>query len=154
MFASDKYGFSVSYAPGWDRKQGVAGAVVAFLTAQESASDTFRDNVTVVVQALPQGTTLQDYLDKSLADLPRFLKRFHLIEQQSSTLGGLPARTLHYTGETSGISLENRQMFAVAADRAYLITYSAEPSAYDRFLAGAQQIFDTFELTHAESGGA
>ena len=64
--ASGKYtnkekGFSVTFPKSWETKEGVAGSVVASLSARESEGDNFRENVNVVIEDLPKEMTSEEY---------------------------------------------------------------------------------------------
>ncbi|MGZ4149601.1 MAG: PsbP-related protein, partial [Actinomycetota bacterium] len=104
-YANPAPAFSMVYPSGWTASSQVKGAIVAFLAPTESQSDTFHENVNVLSQQVPSGMTLAAYTKASLANVGNVIDGFQAVAQGSTTLSGLPATWLEYTGTASNVQL-------------------------------------------------
>jgi len=138
--------FTISYPQGWRTNTTVSGAIVAFLAPTTSTSDVFAENVNVLKQTVPSGTTLQQYTDASISSAGQVVQNFHQVSSTTSTLSGLPAQVVEYTGDLNGKSYHFFAEWAIDGTDAWVLTYSAEPDAYDQFLPDAKTTIESFHL--------
>jgi hypothetical protein len=145
-YRSDAYSFSIRYPSDWSPEEGLEGAVVVLFAPSDGPSDAFRENVNVLVQELPAGTTLQEYDDASLEQAPDVIPDFHVVRRTRLTLDGTPAEEIRYTGSQQGSSLEWIAVWLVADDRAYVVTYTAPHADFERLLTTATTVLESLRL--------
>lgn len=144
-------GMSLEYPEGWSVKENpAAGVVVAFGSPKESLNDTFVDNVNVSVSDLssqPQ-LTLDEITDlwrkQTEGDLSA--GTFRLLEIKPATLAGAEAKRLVYTYSLQGREIKGLVVIAQKGDKAYVITYSAEKTSYDKFVSAANTLVSSFQV--------
>ncbi len=140
-------GFSIGYPADWDKQEGAAGTIVAFLSPAEGASDDFRENLNAAVEALPNSSiTLDEYTQAVLGKLPTVITGFNLLDQRSTRLGGDPAHRVHYQGEQGTFKLEWEQVWVVHGKQAFILSYAAERDRYQADLSTAEAMFASFKL--------
>jgi eukaryotic-like serine/threonine-protein kinase len=145
-YSDSKYGFRISYPPDWAEQLGVAGTVVAFLSSSEDSSDTFRENVNVGVEDLPNpGMTLDQFTAAALAQVEGLITNFTLVSKEATAVAGRFAERVVYTGQQGKFDLKWQQVWLIDKARAYVLTYTAEVPKFDEFLSVANAIIGTFE---------
>ncbi len=94
-YTNAQYGFSATTPAGW--KQGsYPGTAVTF--ASPKIVQAFAPNINVIVQALPGGTTLKAVNEATLSQIKTLITDGKVISQKATTLNGLAATQLVYTG--------------------------------------------------------
>jgi len=137
--------FRVDHPSSWTETSS-AGVLIAFTTPLSEQSDMFSENVNILQQSLPAGTTLQEYTNLSLANAGSIVTDFHVVSSRTTTLSSLPAQELEYTGSVGAKSLHFFAEWTVVGTSAYVLTYTAEPASYQRYLAEAVAIIHSFRL--------
>jgi hypothetical protein len=140
-------GFSIGYPADWDKQEGAAGTIVAFLSPAEGPSDDFRENLNTAIEALPNSSiTLDQYTQAVLGKLPKVITGFNLLDQGSTRLGGRPAHRVHYQGEQGMFKLEWEQVWAVQGKQAFILSYAAERDRYAADVSKAEAMFASFKF--------
>jgi len=124
------------------------GTVVVFLSPLENAEDKFSENVNLVTEDLTAypGMTLEKYMEINLAQLSSFVTDYKLIARENSVVSGTPATALIYTGRQGIFQLKFLQVFIVADNRAYVLTFTAEEAQYKKYEAAARGIINSFVM--------
>ena len=146
VFTSTSPAFTIAHPSGWNTKTDVSGAIVAFVTPRSGSSDQFSENVNVLTETVPQGTTLEQYTAASLANADSVIQNFQKLSSSTTTLSGLPAQRMEYSGSVSGKSLQFLAEWAVSGTTAWVLTYSAEPPSYQQYLSDATATIQSFKL--------
>lgn len=125
-------------------------AEFVILTDFEDELDTFQENINLIIQNLSENQmNLDSYLDLSLEQI-RNNDDFELIESSESVLGGFEARKIIYKTSFEQLGDENSlqlmQIFTIINNKAYLITYTAEPSSYDKYMNEVNEVINSFSL--------
>jgi len=136
-------GYKIDYNADWEKEE--VDISVVFSSPKESEDDTFRAAVNVVVQDLSSMSMtleeltdhMKDYLAKANATIER---------SGSETLGGKSGYLLVVTGKRGELELKMMQIYAVANNRAYIISYTAEADKYDKYLEEAEKMIKSFEI--------
>jgi eukaryotic-like serine/threonine-protein kinase len=142
-------GIKIAYPAGWTKQeQGVpAMFFVGFASPQEDPSDVFSENLNIVIEPLPPGMTLAQYVQGCLQGMSQ--SPFQYLEKGPATVSGRPAYRHVYTGPLPApvpLSGKVMQYFIVANSKGYVITYTAELQKFDRFLPVIQQMADSLEI--------
>jgi hypothetical protein len=145
-YSDSKYGFTIQYPKDWERQVGALGSAVLILSPREGDSDNFRENVSVLVQMVPDKMTLDQYTELSLDQASKLITGFDLLDQGSTQLAGRPARRIHYRGEQGAFRLEWEQVWTVLGGQAFILTYTADRDRYGTYLRTAEAMFASFRL--------
>jgi hypothetical protein len=109
-------------------------------------------SVSVTVTAIdnPISSTLQGFTNWDINYLKNEADSFRLIHSHPSTLAGLPAYTLVYSGNgilTAGPETDLEIYTIDGQGTLYSIVYSAIPSLYNSYLPLAEGMINSFDLT-------
>jgi hypothetical protein len=147
-YESEAHAYSINYPEEWQvSERPSTPGTTTFTAPLRGEGDTFRENVTVVVQSLPAGTaTLDEYTAMALAQGEDFIPRFAVQESLPTTLGGNPAQQVVYTGIQGERALRWLQLWTLAGDRVYILTYTAEELEFNAFRSVVQQMIRSMEI--------
>ncbi|MGB2754571.1 MAG: hypothetical protein WBD75_10330 [Phycisphaerae bacterium] len=139
-------GFSIRFPAEWEQKENVMGSVVIALSPAEGADDAFRENVNVVVEALPSPMTLDEYFNLSMANLRKLLTEARQPEIADARIGGEAAKQVVYQTTMGQIRVKSMLYVAVKGQRGYAVTCSATPDSFDAYKARFEEIAGTFRF--------
>ncbi|MGB3205643.1 MAG: PsbP-related protein [Crinalium sp.] len=124
------------------------GEVVKFLPPDATGLDPLPASVTVKNEDLSQNPlSLKEYTDSVISEIKQFLPNSQIIESMPTTLSNKPAHLIVYTNKNSNnVDSKILEIWTVANNQAYIITYSATPTQYQQFLETAKQIFNSFQI--------
>ena len=69
-----------------------------------------------------------------------------ILSEESTTLSGLKAEKLTYSGSQGGFKLKWMQVYTIKNNRAYILTYTAQEASFNKYKEYAQKMFDTFRF--------
>ena len=145
-YENQSQGFQVDYPQDWskqNRDDFFATGVIFFSPLVDDA-DRFKEKVSVLVENMPSDSSLPAYTEESLAEI-RKLSDPDVGEAQKITLGTDEARQIVYRGEENGSPVQRMQVWSVNDDRVYVLTYTAIPEDYDRYLPTVEKMIESFE---------
>jgi hypothetical protein len=135
-------GFQITPPAGWTTSKGVMGSEVVFMGPT-------RENINVVSQTVPRGTTLEKARAETIKLWPRMMTGYKVLGQGTTTLGGTRALTL-----TSGYEMGSPpqrlrafQAFALRGGRIYVFTCTGREATYSRYAATFQKSLRTVRWT-------
>lgn len=135
IYENKSYNIAFQYPSDWKFVEGFMETVVAFLSPPENANDTFSENVNLIIDELAQapGVTLDEYFEVSRAQLATSITDYSLVSTGDSTISGMPAKTLVFTGSQDGFTLKWYQVYIIANNKAYVVTFTAENVKYQQY---------------------
>ena len=138
-------GFAVSYPSEWT-EQADPTFIVLFAPPLGSG-DVFLENVGVLTDALPAGTTLADYV-RSASLAVSGMPESEILSSEASEVAGYPAYETRYEFEDPDAgSIAGSQWIFNVDSRVYLFTYTAQPGgSFDEWLPAAESIVESFEV--------
>ena len=139
-------GFSIRFPAEWEQKENVMGSVVMALSPAEGEADAFRENVNVMVEALPSKMDLEKYLELSMANLKKLLSAGQEPEVSDTTLGGEKAKRVVCQMTMGQINVKSTVYVAVKGTRGYSLACSATPDSFDAYKARFEEIAGTFRF--------
>ena len=146
-YVSDDYGMELDYPEAWtlsSRDDFLLSGVMA-ASPLEDAEDFFRENISVLVERVGENTSLEDYTIDSISEI-RNSGNFTLLDTQGYSLGDRDAVSAVYRGEERNVEIKRMQLWTVAGDKAYIITFTAQPEEYERYFPIAKKVIDSFQL--------
>ncbi len=148
-YENTNYGMQITYPANWElstETNDIILGTVARLTPKSVAAKGNYAEMTIRVVEFQQPMTLSEYTTNSVAQIVEFLPGAKIISSSPVTLGGQPAHQVIYTGqdEERQVTFKASEVWTIHNDRAYVITYIADETIYDRFLADFQSILEGF----------
>jgi hypothetical protein len=148
-------GIKIQYPSNWDKQENIKSSsgnstlvdLVTFSSPFKNNSDTIAQNLDVKIDNISdiQPTTLAGYANDTVTDLRQ---DFKVIESNTNaTLAGNPAYKFVYTGIEESVNLQAMIVLTIKGDRAYIISYTAQPAIYSYYLPTIQKMINSFEIT-------
>jgi len=147
-FVSKANGYTVTPPAGWQQKDlgGAGGVEAAFFDAPKNK---FSSNFNMVVtqakgmQKIPDTATLKAIGDQLQTSLSTSLAGFKLISRKTDTLSGQPAVYINYYGPNK---LELAQYVTVYKEKAYVLTFTAQPAEFTKLQAKFTEAKNSFKF--------
>lgn len=154
-YENPMFGIKILYPANWDKQQNASSSngksngnstlfdLVAFSPPFKNTSDIVGklivqiDNISDI-----KPITLAQYANDTVSDLRQDFK----VSESNATLAGNPAYKIVYTGQDSNVDLKALTVLTIKGDRAYIISYTAEPEKYTYYLPTVQKMIDSFEI--------
>jgi len=144
-YTNKEHNFSIDPPSGWDIDDIVTLAVVAFYGPTEEG---FRVNFNVQVEPLSTTMTIDQYASYAKEQLQLSLDNYELISERTRVINEVEAYEIvsTFTEETtySTIDYKIKQVYLVKGKKAYVITYGALPTTYQKYLAEFESSVETF----------
>ncbi len=138
--------YSITYPKGWELKPKFMGTDTMALSQPEGASDTFRENMNVVIEPV-QIKDKKAYYEANLRTMKAQMKGFKLISSTDIKLSsGIQATDLIYLHGMGGINAKNRAVFMYENRSGYVITATAKPSTFKKFNPQFEKVIQSFKL--------
>ena len=146
-YENQDYGMKVAYPETWQTRKRddflISGVI--FISPLEDSQDVFQETISVFVENLVSNTSLNEYTAESIAEIKRFSDP-NITNVKTSVLGDYEARSVIYEGEDRGLSVQKMQIWTVFDNKAYTITYTAQPDRFKHYLPIVEQIITSFYL--------
>jgi hypothetical protein len=152
IFDKDKT-FSLSIPRTWEVKKDVMGASVVGISPQETAKDTFRENVNVVLENLTEQLVPKSYYDANQAVLKKLFTDF---KKKSEGVTKIDNRDFYwsvFTHRMGTVQAEVYQFMSVKDKRGYVITCSSTPAKFDKYKGQFEEIAKTFRFESTTPAG-
>lgn len=148
-FVDKGRGFSIAFPNGWQQEKDVRGTVVMALSQLEGKSDSFQENINVVVESLSGKMTSKEYFDASQVALKKVFhdQNFRLEKSGKEKLASHDAYWSVYTHKTPKGSLAKVLQYVTVKDlRAYIVTCSAAPERFNKFRTAFDSTLRSFRF--------
>jgi hypothetical protein len=141
-------GIKIDYPAGWTHELH-AGGIVTFLASLESDSNTYPAGLGIEIQHLKsKNISLNNITKIQIKNLTQNHPDFKLIESTESKIGGNSAHKIVFTAtDYKKNERQAMQIWTLKGDKAYLITYKAEPEKYAKYLPIIRKMLDSFQFT-------
>lgn len=141
-------GIKIDYPAGWTHELH-AGSIVTFLASLESDSNTYPAGLGIKIQHLKsKNISLNNITRIQIKNLTQNHPDFKLIESTESKIGGNSAHKIVFTAtDNKKNERQAMQIWTLRGDKAYLITYKAEPGKFAKYLPTIQKMVDSFQFT-------
>ncbi len=137
--------FNMKYPDKWT-KQNSANTII-FLSPRESDKDLFQENVNLMLQDLSkQPMNLSQYTELAKKQIIDNLGASAIVSIKKIILAGQQGREIVYYMKYQSKSLKLKQYWFIKESTAYLFTYTAEPSDYDKYESVATTIINSFRF--------
>ena len=148
LYENIERGFRVDYPTAWSKqnRDDFFATGVVFFSPLEDDTDKFKERVSVMVENLSEDTSLDEYTEQSLSEIEK-LSDPNVDEPQTIGLGENEGKQVVYDSEENSKPVQRMQAWSVEDNKAYVITYTAEPDTYDKYLPTVEKMIESFETT-------
>jgi len=140
-YTNKEYNFSIDPPSGWDVDDLVTLTVVAFYGPTE---EEFRVNFNIQVESLSTTMTIEQYASEAKERLRLFFDNYELISERARVINEVDAYEIVSTFTEEAIDYKMKQVCLVKDKKAYVITYGALPTTYQKYLAEFESSVETF----------
>lgn len=139
--------FNISYPSNWSFDNSGINGTEAFISSElEGISDLFSENVNLIVQDLSnQNIEMSEYITLTRNQLSQLNATNIKISKIENTKYG-PESNLEYEYKYDILSLKTKQRVIIHKEKAYVITYSATVSDFDKYQTIADRILSSFNF--------
>ena len=147
LYRDSDLGFQVNYPPTWSEEQrdDFFAEGVVFFSPLENELDSFQERVNISIENLTEGQSLAQYTQQSVGEIEQ-LSDPNVGKAREVVLDNRQGRLVVYNGEENGNSIRRMQVWSLANNRAYVITYTAKSESYGRYLPIANNIIESFKI--------
>jgi hypothetical protein len=150
VYESPVYGIRTQYPDGWEiiiQNTSDSSLSLRFNSPPENDTDSFRENVRLVINTVSNNTGLSNFTGAALASYLELYPDLELIELSSTNLtnNAIPAYKLVASLTQEG--LDFMQILAIKEDKVYSILYSSEKTRYSTYLPIIEEMINSFEVT-------
>ena len=147
-YKDNSLGIKIDYPSGWIHELH-AGGLLTFLPSQEGYTNTYPAGLGITVEHLKtKNLTLSEITKIQIKNLTQNHPDFRPLESTDFRLAGNLAHKIVFSA-TDSMKHERKamQIWTIKGDKAYLITYKAEPMQYSKYLPTIQKMVESFQFT-------
>jgi serine/threonine-protein kinase len=138
-------GYSIEFPPEWEVMKGVMGTDVIALSPTKDPEDLFRENVNVIYAQLESPITREEYYSLNLRSLAQLLVDFDLEKSEDVKFGDVEAKKIIFTHTMGVVNAKVLQYLILDGDKAYVMTFTADPLDFDKILPTFEQVANSFK---------
>jgi serine/threonine-protein kinase len=144
-----KGNFSIEYSSNWELNTTETNGAEVVLFTELEKNDTFRENVNVFVQDLKgMNMTMEKYAALSEEQIKTMIPDSKIMLSKSVDDHGKKYYLIVWRGFLANNNLKLKQFFFLKDEKAYIITYTALPETFNKFLKEANVILNSFKLNN------
>jgi len=144
----EKENYTLKYLSTFDLDEsGQMGTKFIIFAKLESPEDAFRENVNLIVQDLKgMDLNLDKYTQLSEEQVKTMVTNSKLIESKRIKTDKDEYHIINYTGDQGMYHLHFEQWYRVLNDKAYVLTFTAEQSQYERYQSFCETVMNSFRI--------
>mgnify|MGYP006088770357 CR=1 FL=1 len=139
--------FQISFPSNWSfDNTGINGTALFISSELDAISDLFAESVNLIIQDLSgQSTNMYKYIELTKNELSQLnATNIKIDQKQSSTIGS--EASLSYEFKYDIYNLKIKQRVIIYNDKAYIVTYTATVSDYNKYFSIGNKILNSFNL--------
>jgi hypothetical protein len=144
----DQPAYKFSYPANWVLDEaGQMGTKFIIFSALESAEDTFKENVNLIIQDLTgYNLNLDQYAKLSEEQIKNMMNNVSIGEHKRVDTGSSPHYKIIYSGDQGIYKLTFEQYYFVKDNKAYVLTLTTEQKSFEKFKAEGEKMLESFVL--------
>ncbi len=148
-FAKDSlsnFNYTIEIPKGWTTQEGCTEKYCTFLAPIDTlnGNDSYLENINITVNDLPSSKyPIEKYTEFSIKYLPSVVSQFELLEKHQLTSY---SSRVTYKGRKSKFNQTWRQYYIIKDSKVYIVTFAAETSKFEHYIAFVQQSLDSFRV--------
>lgn len=138
--------YSLQYPADWElNESGQLGTTLILFSPLESADDTFRENINLIVQDLTgYNLDLDKYAKISEEQVKTMITNSKIVESKKIPSNPNPYHKIIYTGTQGVFDLKFEQYYFIVDNKAYILTFTAERDNFGKFKKTGEEILNSF----------
>lgn len=145
-YVSKDAGYSIQFPLGWEVMKGAMGTDVIALAPIKDPDDLFRENINIIYAKLDTPISREEYYTLNMRSLAQLLVDFDLEKSEDVKIDGLDAKKIIFTHTMGVVNAKVLQYLILDGDKAYVMTFTADPLDFDKYLGTFEQIENSFKL--------
>ena len=143
-----KDGYTIEYPNNWEiNESGMMGTSLLLFSNTSTESDTFRENVNIIVQDLSEyDLDLDSFTKLSEAQLKTMITDLKILKNIKLNNNKTEYQDIIYTGKQGKFDLKVKQRYCVINKKSFILTFTSEVNDYDQYISTVEKIFDSFEI--------
>ena len=146
-YENPELGISILYPSNWEKLANLDN-FVTFTAPPETDTRIYPAALGIKVQELSsQNIPLQEITKVQMSDLKRSNPDLNVLESTSTTIAGKPAHKIVFSAiDNKEVERKAMQVWTVIGNKAFLITYKAEPDKFSSYLPTIERMIDSFKV--------
>ncbi len=139
-------GFSMKYPKEWSFQE--KNSTISFVSPKENDDDIVQEKVNVMVQDLSQEPmNLEQFTELSKRQIKEYFTSYEILSIKNGLIAGYKSIEMIYTCYVKGKDVKLMQRSFIMGNTAFVFTYMAEASQYDKYEGLALETIDSFKFT-------
>ncbi len=144
-YTNSQHGFRVDFPTSWEVQENAYGTIVMALSPL-TPGDTFRENVNVVSETIPDTYTLDQYFQASISNMSSSLKDFSSAGSGFMKILGQDAKWVIFTHNVGAVQAKAIQYYLLKNGKAFIVTCTATPATFQTFSMDFEKIAQSFVI--------
>jgi eukaryotic-like serine/threonine-protein kinase len=146
-YENSELGISIQYPANWEKIASMDN-FVTFTAPPETDTRIYPAALGLKVQELPsQNIALQEITKVQMSDLKRSNPGLKVLESTSTSIAGKPAHKIVFSAiDNKEVERKAMQVWTVIGNKAFLITYKAEPDKFSSYLPTIERMINSFKV--------
>jgi hypothetical protein len=132
-YTNSEFNFSFDYPKDWRLEEKTStGPYVQIFSAQENSSDTFLENLNVIVYENPY-SNLDEFVSVTSENTKLLYPDYNLVSTTNVSIGGRDARKMVSSATVNGVKIKQFQIYLNYGDLGYSFIYSGVGEGFAKF---------------------
>lgn len=151
-YTNQEHGFSLDCPSGWTAQEGGgANALSVLVLCIGPAKGGIATNMNLVAESVGQ-TSLSAYMASAKQTLG-VIGVTNFTDEGVTTVNNIPAYFIEFEQAATGTQVKQKQVIFVKSGYAYVLTFTAAPSAYAQQVSALDTTLSTFKFTNGTNTG-
>jgi hypothetical protein len=139
--------YSIHYPDNWEldlsKKNGMSFMI---LSPADSDSDLVRENVNLLIQDIPDGMNMDQYIKVSESQIKSVIPGSSILKSERQLSGEAEYHKIFYTGVEGQSNYKFEQDIFLKKGKAYILTLTCEQDQFDKYQEVGDKILNSFRL--------
>ncbi|BAZ10402.1 TPR repeat-containing serine/threonine protein kinase [Calothrix sp. NIES-4071] len=150
VYENSDYAIKIKYPQNWVKNEvedKTTGELARFSPYDRNNSDVGAE-IILEIQPLKRPLVLSEYTNLKVNEIIQFFPEAKIHESHTVKLPNIPTlvHEVVYSGKDNKLGIKRKAVWTVKDKTAYIITYSAQESEYDKYLNTATKMINSLEL--------
>lgn len=147
MKTYEKDAFSIQYPETWELQITEKQGSKFILYSEMEENDSFRENINLLAQNVKgMNMTMDKFAKMSEDQIKTMVQGGEVLKSERVENGKYHQHLMIWKGTIRNINMMFKQYFYLKDDRTYILTYTALPETFEKFLKEGQPVLESFKL--------
>jgi eukaryotic-like serine/threonine-protein kinase len=147
-YNSTREKFDIKYPPTWRLEE--KEEAVFFFSPREGEQDTFLENINLRADPA-EGLKITDLPEAFKAEINKQFQNVKFDKFDRATIDGHDAYFTTYTATFQNTNMKWAQLITIARDKVFTLTFTADPTTFEKYWPTAEQTFASVRLNSAST---